>query len=138
MDVKHEVELIIGEILGSSVSIENDANLMYDYHMDSLQIMNTVVKLEDKFNFEFELEDLNIDDLIVFSKIVEYVNDILERGVINRENKKYEVVDIEKVIESEFAQDYFKDYCGEGQHIEFNKNFGPTGIQMSKFRKFYT
>lgn len=66
------------------------------------------------------------------------IYDILERGVINRENKKYEVVDIEKVIESEFAQDYFKDYCGEGQHIEFNKNFGPTGIQMSKFRKFYT
>lgn len=81
MDVKREVELIIGEILGVSVSIENDANLMYDYNMDSLQVMNTVVKIEDKFNFEFELEDLNIDDLIVFSKIVEHVNDILERDV---------------------------------------------------------
>jgi len=79
MDIKHEVELIIGEILGSAISIEDDANLMYDYNMDSLQVMNVVVKLEDKFDIEFELEDLNIEDLIVFSKIVEYVSNMLER-----------------------------------------------------------
>ena len=79
MDIKHEVELIIGEILGSAISIEDDANLMYDYNMDSLQVMNVVVKLEDKFDIEFELEDLNIEDLIIFSKIVEHVSNMLER-----------------------------------------------------------
>lgn len=79
MDIKQEVELIIGEVLGETISIENDANLMYDYNMDSLQIMSIVVKLEDKFDIEFELEDLNIEDLIVFSKIVDHVSNILER-----------------------------------------------------------
>jgi len=78
MDVKHEVELIMGEILGGTVSIENDANLMYDYGMDSLQVMNLVVRLEDRFNIEFELDDLIIEDLIVFSKIVEHIRHMLE------------------------------------------------------------
>lgn len=79
MDIKHEIELIIGEILGVTVLMEDDANFMYDYNMDSLQIMNIVVKIEEKFNIEFELEDLNIEDLIVFSKIVEVVKKTLKQ-----------------------------------------------------------
>lgn len=81
MDVKHEIELIIGEILNLNVSIEDDANLMYDYNMDSLQVMNAIVKIEDKYNIEFELEDLNMEELIIFSKIVERVSNMLERDV---------------------------------------------------------
>lgn len=81
MDIKHEIELIIGEILGVTVLMEDDANFMYDYNMDSLQVMNIVVKIEEKFNIEFELEDLNIEDLIVFSKIVELVRKMLKQDV---------------------------------------------------------
>lgn len=62
----------------------------------------------------------------------------LEGRVISNEMEKYQIVNIEKVIESEFAQDYFKDYCGEGQYIEFNKNFGPTGVPINKFRSFFS
>ena len=77
MGIKHEIELIIGEILGSPISIKDDANLMYDYNMDSLQVMNIIVKIEDRFDIEFELEDLNIEDLIIFSKLVELVSNLL-------------------------------------------------------------
>lgn len=79
MDVKKSIEQIISDIVGYQVNVENDANLMYDYNMDSLQIMNVVVEIEDKLNIEFGLDELNVDDLIVFSKLLDTVNGLLSQ-----------------------------------------------------------
>ena len=81
MNIKREIELIISEILGKAISVEDDANLMYDYNMDSLQVMNTIVCIENRFDIEFELDDLNIENLIIFSKIVECVKHIMKKDV---------------------------------------------------------
>ena len=78
MEVRADVEKIVCEILDREVEISDDANLMYDFNMDSIQIMNVVVRLEDQFDIEFEYEDLNIDNLIIFSKLVGMVERLVE------------------------------------------------------------
>lgn len=78
MEIRLDVEKIVCEILDREVEIPNDANLMYDFNMDSIQIMNVIVRLEDQFDIEFEYEDLNIDNLIIFSKLVEMVEKLVE------------------------------------------------------------
>lgn len=78
MDVSTKVKKCICDVLGTEVNISDDANLMYDYNMDSIQIMNVIVQLEDEFDIEFEFDDLNIDNMLVFSKLVDMVNRMIE------------------------------------------------------------
>lgn len=78
MEVREKVEKIVCEVLDKKVEIEEGTNLMYDFNMDSIQIMNVVVMLEDQFDIEFELEDLNIENMISFSKLVELVEKLMK------------------------------------------------------------
>ena len=77
MNIQEKIENIICEILGKDVKIDYDANLMYDYNMDSIQIMNVVVELENQFDIEFELEELDIENLVHFSRLVEQVQKLI-------------------------------------------------------------
>ena len=78
MSTQKKVEEIIFEILGQEVKIDDNTNLMYDYGMDSIQIMNVVVAIENQFDIEFELENLDIENLMVFSGLVEQVQQLID------------------------------------------------------------
>ena len=78
MEVKEELKKIVCDVLNSEVEIADNINLMYDFNMDSIQIINVVAMLEERFDIEFELEDLNIDNLVSFSKLVEMVEKLIE------------------------------------------------------------
>lgn len=81
MELKNELEMLISQTLGCAVSLENDDNLMYDYGMDSIEIMSLIIAIEEKFDIEFELEDLDIENLMILSKL----GDAVAR-IFNREN----------------------------------------------------
>lgn len=78
MEVKEELKKIVCDVLNDEVEIADNINLMYDLNMDSIQIVNVVAMLEERFDIEFELEDLNIDNLVSFSKLAETVERLIE------------------------------------------------------------
>ena len=78
MEVKKELKKIVCDVLNNEVEFADNINLMYDFNMDSIQIINVVAMLEERFDIEFELEDLNIDNLVFFSKLVEMVEKLIE------------------------------------------------------------
>lgn len=68
-------EILLGEeglVLAESVAdISEETSLINDLVMDSLQILNLIVLIENRFNFTCNEDELNLD---MFDKIGELIN----------------------------------------------------------------
>lgn len=52
-----------------------DCDLMTDFGLDSLLMVELVVEIESAFNIEFGLEDLDIEVLKKYVELVKYINE---------------------------------------------------------------
>lgn len=73
---KEDIEVIVSNIIQDRINkkhcIANDAILL-DEGIDSLTIIEVVVKIEESFNFEFEDENLSYKTLRSIDSISEYI-----------------------------------------------------------------
>ncbi|MBQ2886954.1 MAG: acyl carrier protein [Alphaproteobacteria bacterium] len=70
---------IINEMFESNFeSLEKECNLATDLSIDSLRMMDLVVEIEEEFGIS--IPDNIIGDLLVFGKLVEFVEKSVERG----------------------------------------------------------
>lgn len=52
-----------------AISINEETNLINDLGYDSVQIIELIVQLEMEFDIEMEDDDLDIENLIVYSRL---------------------------------------------------------------------
>lgn len=53
----------------NAISINEETNLINDLGYDSVQIIELIVQLEMEFDIEMEDDDLDIENLIVYSRL---------------------------------------------------------------------
>ena len=81
---KNEVRKQIFEILSSKErmslqidpsAISDDSSLLTDVCLDSIQILELVVAIEEGFGFSMESEEMSIDLFNRFGKLVDFVHE---------------------------------------------------------------
>lgn len=55
--------------------LDPECDLMADFGLDSLLMVELVVEIESAFDIEFGLEDLDIDVLKKYNELLKYIND---------------------------------------------------------------
>lgn len=55
--------------------LDPDCDLMVDFGLDSLLMVELVVDIESAFDIEFGLEDLDIEVLKKYNELLKYIND---------------------------------------------------------------
>lgn len=54
---------------------DSECDLMVDFGLDSLLMVELVVEIESAFDIEFGLEDLDIEVLKKYNELLKYIND---------------------------------------------------------------
>lgn len=76
MHIEIKLKEIIVTIKSNGIdicSINNKTNLTTDLGFDSLEIVELIVELENEFNIEFDDDDLDIENITVFHKLLETI-----------------------------------------------------------------
>ena len=55
--------------------LDPECDLMVDFGLDSLLMVELVVDIESAFDIEFGLEDLDIEVLKKYNELLKYIND---------------------------------------------------------------
>ncbi len=55
--------------------LDPECDLMADFGLDSLLMVELVVEIESAFDIEFGLEDLDIEVLKKYNELLKYIND---------------------------------------------------------------
>lgn len=55
--------------------LDSECDLMVDFGLDSLLMVELVVEIESAFDIEFGLEDLDIEVLKKYNELLKYIND---------------------------------------------------------------
>ena len=79
IDIKETLKTILTDV--ETNTIKNDDNL-FGLGLDSLNIINLIIAIENKYNIKFEDEDLKLKNWESISKIKE----IIERNINYRGN----------------------------------------------------
>lgn len=70
--IKEKVRRILLDICGN-IEFESEKGLISNEVIDSLSILNLMVKLSEEFNIEVEAEDVNEENFDSLDKISEYI-----------------------------------------------------------------
>ncbi len=63
--MKERIKEIIGEVLDNPTiteRIDENTDLLHDIGLDSLTIINLILKIEDEFEVEIDFEEFDIDE----------------------------------------------------------------------------
>ncbi len=61
------------------IKVEDDTNLIDDLGYDSVSVMCVIGEIEEHYGFEFEFEDLNKEDFLVYGTLVNIVSNKINR-----------------------------------------------------------
>lgn len=61
-------------------SITDETSLVEDLALDSIQILEMVIEMENEFNFRCEPDELNLDMFVRFSRLVDFVEKKINKG----------------------------------------------------------
>lgn len=76
--VEHEVRVVIAEKLGlKEAEIAGDASIISDLGADSLDTVEMVIALEDRF--DLDIPDEEAAQISTVRQAIEYINDAIER-----------------------------------------------------------
>ena len=81
MDYNSEIlDLIvdIAQVSKEDIQKIEDLNLLEDLHFDSLMIVELLVKIEEKYMFEFDFGILNLDNIYNFNSLITTVKELLK------------------------------------------------------------
>ncbi|CAH1058985.1 acyl carrier protein [Paenibacillus pseudetheri] len=60
-------------------SISSDADIINDIGIDSLQLINLILKVEDEFDVEIDFDEFQMDELTSVERFFNYIKSIQER-----------------------------------------------------------
>lgn len=60
-------------------SISSDDDIINDIGIDSLQLINLILKVEDEFDVEIDFDEFQMDDLTSVERFFNYIKGIQER-----------------------------------------------------------
>ena len=60
-------------------SISSDADIINDIGIDSLQLINLILKVEDEFDVEIDFDEFQMDELTSVERFFNYIKGIQER-----------------------------------------------------------
>ncbi|KTD86639.1 acyl carrier protein [Paenibacillus etheri] len=67
-------------------SISSDADIINDIGIDSLQLINLILKVEDEFDVEIDFDEFQMDDLTSVERFFNYIKGIQERDFKQKED----------------------------------------------------
>lgn len=71
--IEKEIISLIQEIKGNSdLCIEEDTNLADDIGLDSLELINLILEIEEKYDVEIDLDEFDFDYLESFKRFVDF------------------------------------------------------------------
>lgn len=81
MDTKNRIANIIINIFEETEIVDDLflINLVEDLGMDSLTYIELIVSLEDEFNIEFSMDELDIEKLKTIDSIAKIVEELLKK-----------------------------------------------------------
>ncbi|MEU9451479.1 acyl carrier protein [Streptomyces sp. NPDC048277] len=65
-DVEERLKRLLAEIIGDHAliaGISGDTDIVHDLGLDSIQMINFLLRLEDEFDVELDFEDLTLDQV---------------------------------------------------------------------------
>ncbi|SDG51210.1 acyl carrier protein [Lentzea fradiae] len=74
--MEHRIRAVLGEVLGDeelAASITDETNIVDDLGLNSIQMINFLLALEDAFDVELEFEELSFSQLESFPAIRQFV-----------------------------------------------------------------
>lgn len=81
MNIEEDVSFIISEILGiEPLTVDVNSNLLEYYHITSMQLINLVTQLENRFDFNFDYTDVNEENFKCISSISILLKKYLEKA----------------------------------------------------------
>lgn len=72
-NVKEELEKVVMSISKSKQELNNDTNLCFDLGFDSVMMIELFSTIEDKYEIEFDFDEVDFEDIAVFKNFVRYV-----------------------------------------------------------------
>ena len=69
---------IVRTVLETEKNLETDIDLFDEFGMDSLQVVDLIVALEEKFGIEFQEEDFLLKNFRTIETIIYLVNEKLQ------------------------------------------------------------
>jgi acyl carrier protein len=77
--IRNEISVIFEQVLGRSVSIDDDTDIVEDLGMDSLGVMNFVMAIEDFYDLSIPLD--RIAQIQTVADLISAVRELRDGGV---------------------------------------------------------
>jgi acyl carrier protein len=75
-----ELNEIISELKGDLVELSMDSNLIDDFVLDSLQMINFILQIEDRFNIEIDFDKLDFKMFQKCSDLIFFIEETKANG----------------------------------------------------------
>lgn len=76
--MNYKIRAIISDVLGTELSVDiNEINDDYDLSMigvDSLNIVSLIISIEEKYNIEFDIDIIEMEDFKTINTIASTIN----------------------------------------------------------------
>lgn len=80
-----DIEKVLDEIILSltnenaeSIELNDDVDLIVDLGFDSLSVMQCIVEIESKFDIEFDIEELMLENIKSYNWLIKKINALLQ------------------------------------------------------------
>lgn len=76
--MKNKIKKLLSEVKENSIlanTLSDDADIINDVGLDSLQLINFVLKIEEEFDIELDFEDLDYSHLTSISSLCEFISE---------------------------------------------------------------
>ncbi|MCP2163165.1 acyl carrier protein [Goodfellowiella coeruleoviolacea] len=76
--VAGRIKALLGTILGDpalAATIDENTSIVNDLGLDSIQMINFLLQLEDEFNLELDFEDLSLEQLDSLRQLTAFVSE---------------------------------------------------------------
>lgn len=81
MNIESEMKRILIEIVEGRITEDNicsNTNIVEDIGLDSLQMINLILMIEDAFDLEIDFDEIEYEIFLRFSELVEFIKEKLE------------------------------------------------------------
>lgn len=78
--VQSKLREMIEKMSKSGKKVSDNINLIYDMGFDSVTMIELFADVEREFDLEFDFEEVDFDDVLIFEKFVSYVCNSIEKS----------------------------------------------------------
>lgn len=82
MNIEQKIKTILVEVTEGQFDkekINNKTNIIDEIGLDSLQMINFILMLEDEFNLEIDFDEIEYEMFLKFSSLAEFVDEKIKK-----------------------------------------------------------